>query len=42
MLYKSNEQGEIDIMEMINGDGILHGTYHWDPDYPEKNCSGHS
>ena len=21
--------GEIDIMEMINGDGTLHGTYHW-------------
>ena len=21
--------GEIDIMEMINGDGVLHGTYHW-------------
>jgi len=21
--------GEIDIMEMINGDGELHGTYHW-------------
>ncbi len=24
--------GEIDIMEMINGDGILHGTYHWSND----------
>lgn len=23
------KNGEIDIMEMINGDGILHGTYHW-------------
>jgi len=21
--------GEIDIMEMVNGDGQLHGTYHW-------------
>ena len=21
--------GEIDIMEMVNGDGVLHGTYHW-------------
>lgn len=21
--------GEIDIMEMINGDGVLYGTYHW-------------
>ena len=24
--------GEIDIMEMINGDGLLHGTYHWSND----------
>eukprot|EP00035_Acanthoeca_spectabilis_P018892 m.406613 g.406613 ORF g.406613 m.406613 type:complete len:269 (+) comp16795_c5_seq18:7935-8741(+) len=23
--------GEIDIMEMVNGDGILHSTYHWQP-----------
>mmetsp|Transcript_84606 Transcript_84606/g.192842 ORF Transcript_84606/g.192842 Transcript_84606/m.192842 type:complete len:218 (+) Transcript_84606:52-705(+) len=23
--------GEIDIMEMINGDGVSHGTYHWSP-----------
>ena len=21
--------GEIDIMEMVNGDGLLHSTYHW-------------
>lgn len=25
-------QGEIDIMEMINGDGTLHSTYHWQTD----------
>lgn len=24
--------GEIDIMEMINGDGVTHGTYHWQLD----------
>lgn len=24
--------GEIDIMEMINGDGLLRGTYHWNRD----------
>ena len=24
--------GEIDILEMINGDGISHGTYHWSYD----------
>lgn len=23
--------GEIDIMEMVNGDGMTHGTYHWNP-----------
>jgi beta-glucanase (GH16 family) len=22
-------KGEIDIMEMVNGDGVVHGTYHW-------------
>jgi beta-glucanase (GH16 family) len=27
--------GEIDIMEMVNGDGTLHGTYHWQK---EGNC----
>eukprot|EP00038_Savillea_parva_P008127 m.174938 g.174938 ORF g.174938 m.174938 type:complete len:321 (-) comp13898_c0_seq1:86-1048(-) len=36
--------GEIDIMEMVNGDGILHSTYHWQPngwcgDKPEKHPS---
>merc|ERR1712070_737027 len=25
-------KGEIDIMEMVNGDGIPHGTYHWTGD----------
>ena len=24
--------GEIDIMEMVNGDGTTHGTYHWQVD----------
>jgi len=28
--------GEIDIMEMVNGDGDLHGTYHWQTD---GNCN---
>ena len=31
--------GEVDIMEMINGDGVSHGTYHWSRDYPAKNCT---
>lgn len=25
-------KGEIDIMEMVNGDGMYHGTYHWSGD----------
>ena len=33
------DHGELDIMEMINGDGVLHGTLHWNPDYPVKNCT---
>jgi len=36
--------GEIDIMEMINGDGVTHGTYHWQVngscgDYPHHHPS---
>jgi beta-glucanase (GH16 family) len=31
--------GEIDIMEMINGDGVLHGTYHWSPNCSNCNCT---
>uniref|UniRef100_A0A6B2LGH5 GH16 domain-containing protein n=1 Tax=Arcella intermedia TaxID=1963864 RepID=A0A6B2LGH5_9EUKA len=33
------DHGEIDIMEMINGDGNVHGTYHWNPDYPNTQCN---
>lgn len=31
--------GEMDILEMINGDGFAHGTYHWEDNYPAKNCT---
>ena len=31
--------GEMDILEMINGDGRAHATYHWDANYPAKNCT---
>lgn len=31
--------GEIDILEMINGDGFGHGTYHYETTYPGTNCS---
>eukprot|EP01012_Entosiphon_sulcatum_P060432 TRINITY_DN853_c0_g3_i1.p1 TRINITY_DN853_c0_g3~~TRINITY_DN853_c0_g3_i1.p1 ORF type:complete len:272 (-),score=59.51 TRINITY_DN853_c0_g3_i1:286-1101(-) len=32
------DHGEIDIMEMINGDGTLHGTYHWSKLFPQQKC----
>jgi hypothetical protein len=31
--------GEMDILEMINGDGRAHATYHWDSNFPAKNCT---
>ena len=33
------DHGEIDIMEMIDGDGTYHGTYHWNEAYPLQNCT---
>lgn len=33
------DQGEMDIMEMIDGDGVLRSTYHWQTTYPRENCS---
>ena len=32
------DHGEQDIMEMINGDGFSHGTYHWNGGYPGKSA----
>jgi len=32
------DHGEIDIMEMINGDSVLHGTYHWNDKFPGQSC----
>jgi hypothetical protein len=29
----------MDILEMINGDGRVHATYHWKSNYPAKNCT---
>ena len=33
--------GEIDILEMIDGDGLARGTYHWSAPYVfnRSNCS---
>mmetsp|Transcript_7591 Transcript_7591/g.16317 ORF Transcript_7591/g.16317 Transcript_7591/m.16317 type:complete len:287 (-) Transcript_7591:40-900(-) len=33
------DEGEMDIMEMVNGDGMWYGTYHWQTDFPQGNCS---
>jgi len=33
------DHGEVDIMEMINGDGQIHGTFHWNSDYPKTPCN---
>eukprot|EP00041_Stephanoeca_diplocostata_P025672 m.677550 g.677550 ORF g.677550 m.677550 type:complete len:641 (-) comp22798_c1_seq1:986-2908(-) len=33
------DEGEMDIMEMIDGDGVTHGTYHWQTTWPKHNCS---
>jgi len=32
------DHGEVDIMEMINGDGNVHGSYHWNAKYPNTKC----
>lgn len=32
--------GEVDILEMLNGDGVAHGTFHYNQYYPENKCGG--
>ena len=32
------DEGEIDLMEMVNGDGISYSTYHWQTGYPATKC----
>eukprot|EP00045_Choanoeca_perplexa_P007538 m.69249 g.69249 ORF g.69249 m.69249 type:complete len:277 (-) comp14111_c0_seq1:2186-3016(-) len=36
------DHGEIDVLEMINGDGSAHGTFHWNRNFPGTNCTGDS
>lgn len=31
--------GEMDILEMIDGNGYAHSTYHWETTYPKHPCS---
>lgn len=33
------DEGEMDIMEMVNGDGLYEATYHWQTGFPVSNCS---
>ena len=33
------DEGEMDITEMVNGDGTVYNTYHWQDDFPAKKCS---
>jgi hypothetical protein len=33
------DQGEFDILEMVDGNGVGYSTYHWQDDWPAKNCT---
>mmetsp|Transcript_16635 Transcript_16635/g.37284 ORF Transcript_16635/g.37284 Transcript_16635/m.37284 type:complete len:280 (-) Transcript_16635:95-934(-) len=33
------DEGEMDVMEMVNGNGISYSTYHWQDEFPARNCS---
>jgi hypothetical protein len=33
------DHGEIDITEMMNGDGVMAGTYHWNRLFPNQTCT---
>eukprot|EP00040_Diaphanoeca_grandis_P040039 m.261035 g.261035 ORF g.261035 m.261035 type:complete len:305 (+) comp41146_c0_seq1:125-1039(+) len=33
------DEGEMDIMEMVNGAGKVYNTYHWQTTFPKSNCS---
>ena len=33
------DEGEMDIMEMIDGNGDSFSTYHWQTTFPKTNCS---
>ncbi|CAE8631442.1 unnamed protein product [Polarella glacialis] len=32
------DEGEMDITEMVSGDGIVYNTYHWMASWPQKKC----
>ena len=33
------DEGEMDIMEMVDGDGTVYSTYHWQEDFPSVRCA---
>lgn len=33
------DEGEMDIMEMVDGNGLYEATYHWETTFPKANCS---
>ena len=33
------DEGEMDIMEMVDGSGLYEATYHWQTTFPTTNCS---
>lgn len=33
------DEGEMDIMEMVSGDGTLWSTYHWQDNWPSEQCA---
>eukprot|EP00038_Savillea_parva_P001783 m.107310 g.107310 ORF g.107310 m.107310 type:complete len:216 (+) comp10620_c1_seq1:689-1336(+) len=33
------DEGEMDIMEMVDGSGMYEATYHWQTTFPTSNCS---
>ena len=33
------DEGEMDVMEMVDGDGTVYSTYHWQDAYPRQPCA---
>ena len=33
------DEGEIDVLEMVDGDGSAEATYHWQSSFPRENCT---
>ena len=33
------DEGEMDVLEMVNGDGTVYSTYHWQDNWPNQSCA---